>query len=118
MQECWSANVIAAPHNCKTMFVGGINPWGEYAPPELKADTKTSILDLLSDGIPRTSKEITSALGVSQANAESCLKRMRKAGFIRRDTRSTFMPRNGHLTVFVYSVIGLKQQERSDVATN
>lgn len=103
----------AAQHTCQTTFAGGVNPWGEYVPPELRPPTihpvKQTYLDLLADGLQRSAPEVAKALGIKSTTADENLRHLWRDGRIQRELRPVSKIRPGNKAIFVYFILGVVQ---------
>ena len=115
----WAGIMIPA-HDCKTTFVHGVNPWGEYTPQPPRTQyamperqSKSNVLAVLADGEKKSSLEIATSLKLSQSTVDSVLRRLWKEGSVERGTAPVKNYKSGHREHLVYWV----QCHRNDNTT-
>lgn len=83
-------------HNCRTTFVGDINPWGTYIPPQSSRSqlqlgsghiTMWNVVELLRDGKRRTPGEIATEMAAAQSTTCRKLQKLESKGYIQRGMR-------------------------------
>lgn len=89
------------PHNCKTTFVGGINPWAPPPPKKREVKIHGDVIRAMSDGKRHSISSIMELIEHdSYGYVAGTLARMAQSGMIRRES----VARQGGSAVPMYSL--------------